>query len=167
MNQLMWPKPSQWALSLRFLMGLKNLRELLSWQNISWKLLGKARVWNKLSGNEANTKEINSSEIKYRFLFVSSELLDLAMPECTPGCKLINNLLRQVWFVFHLHQKKNPDSRKSLCSQLHLFLSLRCSRWKLHQTLPETSAGSICHFLLFSFKSIQETVGLNVGLRGK
>ena len=106
MNQLMWPKPSQWALSLRFLMGLRNLLELLNWQK-SWKLLGKARVWNKLSGNEANTKEIISLEMKYRFLFVSSELLDLAMPECTPGCKLINNLLRQVWFVFHLHQKKS------------------------------------------------------------
>lgn len=106
MNQLMWPKPSQWALSLRFLMGLRNLLELLNWQK-SWKLLGKARVWNKLSGNEANTKEIISLEMKYRFLFVSSELLDLAMPECTPGCKLINHLLRQVWFVFHLHQKKS------------------------------------------------------------
>ena len=59
------------------------------------------------TGNEANTKDIKSSEMKFRFLFVSSELLDLAMPECTPGCKLICHLLTQVWFAFHLHQKKS------------------------------------------------------------
>lgn len=45
-------------------------------------------------------------KMKYRFLFISSELLDLTMPECTPGCKLINHLLRQFWFGFHLHQRK-------------------------------------------------------------
>lgn len=75
------------------------------------------------TGNEANTKGIKSSEMKFRFLFVSSELLALAMPECTPGCKLICHLLTRVWFGFHLHQKKSWLSQITMQSTAFILKS--------------------------------------------